>query len=87
VSARSASRNLAAIVGANIRTARLAAGLSQNDLAQRVGGKASLTQVSAWERGISRPSDDRLILLAETLGRDVGWFFTEHEQNGETVTA
>lgn len=52
--------------------------MSQNDLAQRMGGKTSLMQVSSWERGVNRPGDERIVHIAEILKRDVGWFFTDH---------
>lgn len=49
-----------------IRAARLACGLSQQDLADRLG-IASIT-VSKWERGVHTPSWETLVQVAEVLG-------------------
>ena len=70
--------DLAAIVGRNIRVARLAAGLTQGQLAERVGA-TSLMAVSRWETGMHRPGDAFLIKLATELGREVAWFYTRHD--------
>lgn len=70
-----ASRSLAATVGTNIRAARRAADLTQNELAALVG--VDLMMVSRWERGVHRPNDENLCALATALGRDVSWFYTE----------
>ncbi len=34
--------------------------------------------ISKWERGAHRPSDTNLVALAELIGVDVAWFYTEH---------
>lgn len=49
-----------------IRAARLACGLSQQDLADRLG-ITSIT-VSKWERGVHSPDWDTLVRVAEVLG-------------------
>lgn len=69
------SNGLAAIVGANIRRARHDAGLTQNELALKIGA-SSLMAVSRWETGTHRPSDDFLVSLSHVLGKDVAWFYT-----------
>jgi transcriptional regulator with XRE-family HTH domain len=63
-------------VGENLRFARLAHGLSQRDIAVKLGIESF--QVSRWERGKHRPSDASLIQLADLLDRDVGWFYADH---------
>lgn len=65
-----------ALVGARIREAREGAHLTQNELADRLPGKADGTQVSKWERGVHRPGDDTLRQIAGIVGRDLGWFHT-----------
>ena len=50
----------------NIRQTRLAANLSQRDLAQRLG--ISSAAVAKWEAGQSYPSADKLPALANALG-------------------
>lgn len=57
-----------AIDGAALRVARQRAGLSQNDLARRVG-MASGQRISLWERGEARPRSPGLLhATADALG-------------------
>lgn len=49
----------------NIRAARIAAGISQGELARRMG--TTQGAVSQWEHGITQPSTGRLKTLAEVL--------------------
>ena len=65
-------------MAANVRTARLASGLTQRQLAEAVG--VGELVVSKWERGMYRPSHENMIRLAGALGRSVAWFYTEHEE-------
>lgn len=53
-------------VGKNIRDARLAAGLTQDELAERV--HVARQTVSNYETGFSRPDVDMLVLLSDALG-------------------
>ena len=48
-----------------IRKMRLAAGLTQEELAAKV--KVNQTAVSQWERGSALPSSDKLPEIAEAL--------------------
>lgn len=73
-----ATGDLRATVATNIRTARLAADLTQAQLAAVLGIESMA--VSKWERGLHSPSDSNLVALAERLGRPVGWFYTEHDR-------
>ena len=52
-----------------IRTKRLAAGLTQEALAQKVG--VTSPAVSKWEKGISYPDITLLPILARNLNTDV----------------
>ena len=63
----------------NIKLGRLLAGMTQAELAQAAGIREAQT-VSNWERGIFKPSDENLIALCQTLGRDLPWFYTDHSQ-------
>lgn len=65
---------LALIVGANIRLAR--GQRKQRDLAAALD--MSPQQLSDWERGAYRPNDANLFRVAEELGKDFAWFFTDH---------
>jgi transcriptional regulator with XRE-family HTH domain len=60
-------------IGLKLRAARNAADLSQDKLADALG--VSFQQVQKYERGTNRISCGALVLLAETLRMDVGWFF------------
>lgn len=73
-----ASSALAATIGENLRAARKAAGLTQRELALRLG-RGDVMAVSRWERAEHRPSDANLIALAEALELPVAWFVTDHE--------
>ncbi len=77
-----ASRSLAATVGDNIRRCRLAAGFTQHDLAVKLGSSDAMA-VSRWERGVHRPNEENLVALAELLGRDVAWFYSESSPGTE----
>ncbi len=52
-----------------IRNKRLAAGLTQEELAQKVG--VSAPAVSKWEKGTSYPDITLLPVLARNLGTDI----------------
>lgn len=65
---RSATPAAAAAVGARVRSLRVAAGLTQTQLA---GERFSKEYVSQIERGKTRPTDETLAWLAERLGVDV----------------
>jgi transcriptional regulator with XRE-family HTH domain len=53
------------IIGARIQAARAARGLSQEDLAEKIG--RSRDAISRAERGSNMPSVDTLIAMAEVL--------------------
>lgn len=53
-------------LGGRIRRAREAAGLTQNELAQRINARES--QVSLWESGKNEPRVSTLRQIAEALG-------------------
>ena len=61
-----ASGDVDVLLGGHIRSIRVAGGLSQTELGQRVG--VSFQQVQKYERGANRISASTLVLLAEALG-------------------
>jgi transcriptional regulator with XRE-family HTH domain len=63
----------------SIRQARLAAGLTQQMLAERLG----ITQgaISQWEKGTARPSISVLKPLASVLGITLDELITEESQD------
>lgn len=59
-----------AALGEAVRTLRLEAGMSQEQLAE--GAETDLTQVGGIERGVRNPSYTTLLRLAKALGTSVG---------------
>lgn len=72
-----APRSIKAIIGANVRTARKAAGLTQSELGRLLG--VENMAVSRWERAEVRPSDSNLQALSALFDRELGWFFVDRE--------
>jgi transcriptional regulator with XRE-family HTH domain len=62
----------------NIKAARDAAGMTQAQLASALGLGEAQT-VSNWERGLFKPSEDNLAGLCQVTGRDLAWFYTDHD--------
>jgi transcriptional regulator with XRE-family HTH domain len=60
-------------VGETIRAHRLAAGMSQGDLAKRLG--VSFQQVQKYEKGTNRVGAGRLPRIADVFGIPVGALF------------
>ena len=61
-------------VGARLREARLAVGLTQEELGRGVATKGFISLV---ERGRANPSLPKLRVLADRLGRSISFFFVE----------
>lgn len=72
-----ASGDLATTVADNVRAGRVAARLTQRELAEAVGVDQMV--VSKWERGRHRPSQENMIRLSSLLSQPVAWFYTEHK--------
>lgn len=68
--------------GRNIAEARRRLGMSQTELGNAIPlqNKMSAHTVSRWERGITAPSDENRIRLAEILGVPVAILFPYPEQ-------
>lgn len=63
------------IIGARMRTRRRQLGLSQSDLAERLG--VSFQQVQKYERGANRVAASTLLAAAQTLGTGIAWLVGE----------
>ena len=61
------------LVGNNVRILRLEKGLSQSDLAGRLG--ITFQQIQKYEKGINRIGSGRLARLSQVLGVSVSRFF------------
>ena len=68
---------LTATIGRNITAAREGAQMSKGQLARAVG--VDRRAVTRWEQGQHRPTDTNLVLIAELYGRDLGWFYSDHD--------
>jgi transcriptional regulator with XRE-family HTH domain len=62
-------------IGARIRTRRRQLGLSQSDLAEKLG--VSFQQVQKYERGANRVAASTLVAAAGALGVTVSWLVGE----------
>ena len=72
------TRSIKAILAGNIRRARGAKGLTQSQLALKVGVESMA--VSRWERAIVRPSDANMHALSDALDLDYADFFVSTEE-------
>ena len=61
-----------------IQARRKALGLSQEELAQRMG--VSRQSVTKWETGLSAPDLDRLVELADTLGVSLDYLLRDQAE-------
>lgn len=68
-------------IGARLRTRRRQLGLSQSDLAQRLG--VSFQQVQKYERGANRVAASTLLIAARVLNTSVGWLVGEEASGRE----
>ena len=71
--ARVAALELA--IGARMRTRRRQLGLSQSDLADKLG--VSFQQVQKYERGANRVAASTLVVASHALGASVAWLVGE----------
>jgi transcriptional regulator with XRE-family HTH domain len=67
-------------VGESIRAHRLLAGMSQGDLARKIG--VTFQQVQKYEKGTNRVGAGRLPQIAEMLGVPVAALFKDHAGTG-----
>jgi len=68
-------------IGARMRTRRRQLGLSQSDLAERLG--VSFQQVQKYERGANRVAASTLLAAAQALGTSVAWLVGEESSGRE----
>ncbi|MGB7317889.1 MAG: helix-turn-helix domain-containing protein [Planktotalea sp.] len=65
--------NIDVLIGARIKGRRIALKISQTTLAESVGVR--FQQVQKYESGANRVSASRLLMIAETLGVPISYFF------------
>jgi transcriptional regulator with XRE-family HTH domain len=73
------------LLAARIRQARKNAGLSQSQLAGKIG--AHVTSVSDWERGRNAPSARHLLSIAEATGTEINHFMARGKGDPEEEDA
>jgi transcriptional regulator with XRE-family HTH domain len=69
-------------IGTRIRQRREALGMTQADLAAKVGGKTDAQQISKWERGQHKPGDDRMERIAVALDVSPVYFMAPEPKDG-----
>jgi transcriptional regulator with XRE-family HTH domain len=62
-------------LGEKIRTRRIAAGMSQDELGEALG--VSFQQIQKYEKGVNRVSAVRLEQIAKTLDESISYFQTD----------
>jgi len=70
-------------VGSKIRDRRIMLGLTQQGLADAIG--VTYQQAHKYEKGINRISASRLLLIAQTLGTSVDYFFEGLDSNTDSL--
>jgi transcriptional regulator with XRE-family HTH domain len=71
-------------VGKNIRIFRLAKGLSQSALGERLG--VTFQQVQKYENGVNRVGSSRIAKISKILGVPIGRFFDGSGKTADGVT-
>ena len=71
------------IIGARLKTARLAAGINQTELAKVIG--SSFQQIQKYERGINRISSVALLSFAQILNVPILYFYETLPIGGLTL--
>ena len=69
-----------------IKEARLAAGLSQEQVARQLDPQMYREAVLRWEKGLSEPPAPRLGQLAQILGVSVDFFYSDNDHETEDTT-
>lgn len=67
------TKELRRIWGQSIKSARLAQGLTQRQLADRLDVRHA--SINRWEQGVSGITDDHKVVVAEFFGMDVHTLF------------
>lgn len=65
-------------VGARLRLARMEAGLSQTNIADKLG--LTFQQVQKYEKGTNRIAPSRLTPIAKITGKPISWFYNENTE-------
>ncbi len=69
------------IIGDNIKSARIEAGLTQKGLAEKMG--VPYRSVQRWEKGVYKPSMDNLLKLSTVLEKTIEELALSNKARGE----
>ncbi len=69
-----------------IKEARLAAGLSQEQVARQLRPQMYREAVLRWEKGLSEPPAPRIGQLASILGVSVDFFYSDNDKKTDEST-
>ena len=72
-------------LGESIRAHRLVAGMSQSDLARKLG--VSFQQVQKYEKGTNRVGAGRIPLIAEIFGVPISALYKDHAEAESAIPA
>jgi transcriptional regulator with XRE-family HTH domain len=75
---RGRAQDIDARIGSKVRAQRMLLGMSQTELASRVG--ITFQQIQKYENGANRMGASRLYAIASALGVSPGYFFQDLEQ-------
>lgn len=75
--------HLKELVAANITLAIAESGMTLAEIARHL--ETHEKAVRRWRKGEVTPHQDNLHRLAVLLDRDVAWFYTDHDDNGEAA--
>lgn len=70
-------------IGRRIRMRRLAIGMSQTTLGEKLG--ITFQQIQKYEKGVNRIGSGRLEELAQALGVPIGFFYDGNEFKGDVL--
>jgi transcriptional regulator with XRE-family HTH domain len=76
--AKRSATSLDKVVGRNIRLCRLAKGMSQSDLAHKLG--ITFQQIQKYEKGVNRVGSGRLYHIGTILGVPITTFFEDSDE-------
>lgn len=67
--------------GSKIREARLASGMSQTQLARKIG--TTEKNISRWENTLNQPRLASVAAIAQATGHDIDFFLTESSEDDD----
>jgi transcriptional regulator with XRE-family HTH domain len=66
-------------IGDKITRARKIAGISLQELSNRIGNEVSKQSLNKYEKGLMKPSNDMIIKIANAININIDFFFKEQK--------